>query len=310
MSRPYKFIHEEVVKETSERLPDWCRYPFTGAKEIRHTRFESAELLSQSLQRKPFYVELFEIKCLKPFQMSYEVNENKYFLFFLLEGNLDFRSTDGFYISYVRSEHFGISFNRSGTFIIQMPEGSHTAVCLSLDKSWLEFVSEDMPGLGQLLKATEKVSEPGLVFPYCRMTLRIKTWLKSIYTELRGGAGAVDGLLRLYVSRTLQVYVDLMRIQLQSIPYRARAYLEEHYRDTDLGIGEIAIHFEISDRALRASFRREFGIGLQEYRTQLRMRSALGMITSGIPVSDVYMEVGYNDESTFRYNYARFFSKK
>lgn len=310
MNRPYTFLYDEPVREIFERLPDWCRFPFTGAKEIRHIRFDYAELLSQRLEREPFHIELFEMKCRKPFQMSYEVNENKYFLFFLLEGNLDFRSTDGFYISHVRSDFFGISFNRSGTFSIQMPTGRNTAVCVSMDKVWLEFVSEDMPGLGHIIKAAEKASSPGLVFPYCRMNLRIKTWLKSIYTELRGGAGAVDGLLRLYVSRTLQVYVDLMRIQIQGIPYRARTYLDEHYKDTDLAIGDIAAHFEISDRALRATYRREFGIGLQEYRTQLRMRDALEMITRGIPVSDVYMEVGYNDESTFRYNYSRFFRKK
>lgn len=62
------------------------------------------------------------------------------------------------------------------------------------------------------------------------------------------------------------------------------------------GFAEIAC---ISPRTLLRLFTREVGMSFGNWRKQVRLMAAIEMLTRGIPVSQVSMELGYNSSSAF-----------
>lgn len=307
MDKPYEFLYDSPPVSIQQKLPASCLYPFAKAQQSLYTIFDSASLLSQRLNFRPFYVELVEVSNRLPFRMTYQITEKQHFLFFMLHGSIDFTDTEGLFISHAKERNYALTYNDTGLYRVKMSPGRHVALCISILPEWLSFVSKDLPVLKKYLLALNTATDPYAMLPYCRMDLHVLGWLKNIYAEISNGAGSMDGILRLYISRTLERYNVLAQQQLNSTPYQVKDYLDIHFYDAELNSQRIADYFDSTERTLRNHFKAAFNITIRDYYTSCRLRRALVLMkTQHLPVSDVYYQVGYNDESTFRYEMKKY----
>lgn len=87
-------------------------------------------------------------------------------------------------------------------------------------------------------------------------------------------------------------------ISMTEICYRAERYLEEHFSE-EISMEEMAKHFGISSSHLSRSFKKEVGVGMNEYLTAVRIRRATELLREGRRPSEVSDAVGFQDPKYF-----------
>ena len=85
-------------------------------------------------------------------------------------------------------------------------------------------------------------------------------------------------------------------------------YMLEHYRESDLTIGDVAARSFMSEVYFRRIFKEEFGISPQKYIVGLRLQYAMRLMSAGeYSLKDVAYSSGYSDykyfSSEFKKNY-------
>lgn len=78
-------------------------------------------------------------------------------------------------------------------------------------------------------------------------------------------------------------------------------YIDENYKDSSLSLKKISEIFDISESYFSYLFKAEVKQNFSEYLEQLRMEQAMILVKStNINISDLYLEVGYNNANSFR----------
>lgn len=78
-------------------------------------------------------------------------------------------------------------------------------------------------------------------------------------------------------------------------------YINENYNDSSLSLKKISEVFDISESYFSYLFKVEMKQNFSEYLEQLRMEQAMLLVkTTNINVSELYLEVGYNNANSFR----------
>lgn len=91
------------------------------------------------------------------------------------------------------------------------------------------------------------------------------------------------------------------------IAFDIRDYILENLTDEELGIEMLCRKFNLSKRVLRYQFSHNFGENILTFINNKRMILADGLMRNdNLTITDVYMRVGYKDESTFRYHFNRY----
>ncbi|MBO4395671.1 MAG: response regulator [Eubacterium sp.] len=81
---------------------------------------------------------------------------------------------------------------------------------------------------------------------------------------------------------------------------RVLRYVEEHYKDEDLSLNQVADHVGFSANHLSTVFHQEYGKSFVKYLTDFRMSKAKKLLReTGMRSSDVCYEVGYKDPHYF-----------
>lgn len=298
------------IRNALNSLPVWCRYPLSAANEATLYQFRRGSMLSQQLNMKPFLIDLVEHRTDVPFSFNFRITENRIFFYFMLHGKISLSVHKGEYITKVSANHFYISHNRPGVLTASGDQGEHVALIVSIDTDWIDHVSSDFDTLRKFVDDFQNLSQYYRVMPHCRMDKQVHQWLREIYTFSTVNRGALDGQLRLYISLALEHYHKLLKNREGMLIYRIKRYLDEHYTDPDLGYFKLSEIFYSTERTLRNQFKIEFHITIHEYYTQLRMQRANHLIDiEKKPIKDVFMEVGYKDESSFRYAYNKYLRK-
>jgi two-component system response regulator YesN len=132
-------------------------------------------------------------------------------------------------------------------------------------------------------------------FPYREITKKstieeTQQWMKQIY-------------------HTTMKYMRLHRqTKSTKITEAALKYIESHYHDPGLQLDMIAQHVHINSSYLRALFKKETGTTMNSYITQHRMQKAKELMSSGnIKLSEIALEIGYNDPAYFSKVFKRYF---
>lgn len=89
--------------------------------------------------------------------------------------------------------------------------------------------------------------------------------------------------------------------QEQSLVSTIEQYIKNNYRDPSLGLNKISDEFQISESYFSHMFKEKSGVNFSVYLEALRMREAARLIqNTNINLSELYIEVGYNNPATFR----------
>ena len=77
-------------------------------------------------------------------------------------------------------------------------------------------------------------------------------------------------------------------------------YIDEHYGEDSLSVSEISLVFKTNSSYLSSQFKKEFGIGLLDYITSVRISAAKKLlITTDLSNTEIGEQVGYANQRTF-----------
>ncbi|TWI20353.1 helix-turn-helix transcriptional regulator [Sphingobacterium siyangense] len=313
MEEAYTYLFQNKVKKTSNVLndiPDWIQYPLLVADEAVLYEFRRGRMLSQKLSLKPFQFDLIEYISDTAFSIKLKINRRQIFFYFLLAGNVTFRIHNGEQITQVKANNFYMSYNLPCTITANAGKGQHIGLVISIELAWIKQFADDFHILKRFIQEFEELPQFFKVLPHCRMDKKVHTWLQEIYSFTKGNKAAIDGLLRLYISLALEYYHTSLKDRERMRVYCVKKYLDENFTDQKLSCGNLAELFCFTERTLRNQFKCEFHVTIHGYYTKLRLEKAKYLIeTQKMLMKDVFYEVGYKDESSFRYAYTKFLKK-
>lgn len=107
-------------------------------------------------------------------------------------------------------------------------------------------------------------------------------------------------LARRIIHRALDYRDAVAHQQHRHLILHARAYIETHYADADLGLQTVAAEVCVSPSHFSAVFSRETGETFKECLTRVRLDHAREMLrTTALPILEVGQRCGYNDPHYF-----------
>lgn len=297
-------------EEISDKLPDWCKYPMPAAQSVTHYQFGKTDVLTQQFNQAPFYVDVLQIHTKQPFQFKFQVRENQLFLLFMLHGAFEFSTVDGQYITKARTNYFYLSHNGPGIFKARMDKGDHVAFVVSIEIDWAKRVCNELPNLNNLIQRIFDTPSLFNIMPRCRIDKQVRLWLKEVHSLSKNNIGILDGMLRMYMSLALEHYNKLLTGREGLLAYKVKKYLDDHYADPDIGYHSLSEVFYVTKRTLRNQFKQEFDVTIYDYYSGLRLQKAQYLIENKKEAAkDVYIKVGYRDESSFRHAYNKYTGK-
>lgn len=300
MKTPYTLVSSETLLSAGRQLPEETLVYLQAATETSHLLFKSSEVISQQLCHKSLSADLIQIHARDDLLMKLEMKKNRIFLFFALSGSVDFYNKNGFPISNLRQNSYYISYKKKDDYFFKCPPGDHLAFILSLSYRRFSKLARKYPFLLQNL--SPKTSDFSIL-PIVPVHTEMHRRLQDLYLKTDLCTEDLSG----FISITLATYHNQAAPRLLSLPYRLRDYLRKHYTSPDLSHQTLARHFQLNERKLQNDFKSEFGYTLSYYYKALRMHDAFQKIdVQKKLVSEVYYQVGYNNESPFRSSYHKY----
>lgn len=111
------------------------------------------------------------------------------------------------------------------------------------------------------------------------------------YPSLRQLEDAAEKLCAFFAGRTSQ------KQTIGSI----KAYIQKNYRDSSLCLSKLSDEFHLSESYLSYLFKESTGENFSMYLEHIRMEAALRLVReTSSPLSDLYLETGYNNANSFR----------
>lgn len=311
---PYYFIYGQepkYYKNVKGNLPTKCHYPLVNADSAELLGFEcGAEFLIQRLESHPFVVDLIQLDCDRPFSFELGIKKPRLFLYFMIEGAVDFYTEDRIRISYTGTKRFYVSYSKQGTYHVKPSASRNIALIITMKSTWVKKVCSKFPYLYEMVKRFDAGELSYEVLPQCLIDGTIRNYLEEVYTYSNENPGALNGTLRKCVSIILEHYDKLASEKEESIAYRARAHIDANYSGS-IGIETLASDLATTPKTLTKQFKHEFGFTPYAYLIHVRMLHARELMEQeGLKMSNVYWQVGYEDVKSFRIQYQKTFNGK
>ena len=81
---------------------------------------------------------------------------------------------------------------------------------------------------------------------------------------------------------------------------QVKHYIDEHYTDSNLSLGQISRHFNYNSRYLSAAFKKQLQLSIPQYITAVRLQNACAMLERGSScIKDVAIQCGFSDALYF-----------
>ena len=79
---------------------------------------------------------------------------------------------------------------------------------------------------------------------------------------------------------------------------RVEQYIKENYADPDLNISQVGQHFEMTPTYLSSQFKKETGVALLAYISNVRVEAAKQLLAQGLSVAKIAEQTGYRDSGS------------
>lgn len=300
MKIPYHFDFNGDIKhrETLSSLPEGCRHPMPAAKSRLYYLWNGTEILSQQLNRIPFFTEMVEVNLKQSTEIPFVVDGTQIFLFFMVSGEVTFQEADGKPIVVTRNNTIMISVYGSGRFTFKADAGKYVAYIVNIQQEWMEKKSDHYPKVWAQL--SENLGKPYFTLNQYRIERKVKRWLKKIYNYPKKDKGGLEGHLIKYIGYILNYYDTRIQAEDPNLADQLKAYIEENYCDPDLNVKMLREKFCQTEKTLGNHFKRKYSISVQEFYHSLRLNKAKLLLKEGHSFADVFSQVGFRDENSLR----------
>jgi|GEM_PF-4101840 len=313
IKEPYviKFVSKKQLRQTLvSKLPKWCFYQMANAQIIRHYRLLNGQVFSQSYTQSPFFINIIQARSQKQFRIKFGIESHQYLFFILLNGTLELKTTDRNSTKKINANTFNLIRSKKTIFEILMKKGCHSVLIISMKLDWANLVFKGLNAINQIIEIANNSETKFNILPNCRIDNQIFRYINDLFTLPNENFGIIDGLLRTTVTKLLLFYNNLLSKKENDLAQRIKNYLDINFANPEITCHIISKIFYVTERTLRNHFKREFDTTIYEYYTSLRLQKAKYLIESlKEPAINVYMKVGYKDESSFRYAYKKYTGK-
>lgn len=311
MKIPYSFTfpEKESKKMLIGKLPDWSTYRLFFAQEKWLYIWQSTYIISQQLSNPPFYIDLVEINTNDDVSIPFVVNSRQLLLYFMLDGSISFSTPEGMSSEMSKQHSFFIAIWDEGNYYLHVTKGKNTSLVICILPEWIAAISQNLPYLQKILKMFKYDEIPYKLMYQCKTDKQVMRWLDQIFRSTINNIGVLDGNLRKYISYILEFYDSKIGVDEDSLAHRVKVYIEAHYSEADLNVKFLADYFAVTERTLLNHFKRAYHTSVQIFYTHLRMRKALQLESEGFRIKDIYSNVGYLDERTFRTAFKKYKTK-
>ncbi len=312
MVDPYTFhFHSEVISTKTlgmDEFPAWGQFHLPYADK-RQLNFSDASLLRQSFASELFHAILLQLDTGSPFDFSYGLADNHFFLYFMLQGGVDFATEQGRPISRPRGNRFYVTHNAAGTYLARCDSGRHIALAVTLSPAWLADIDTTMcPHLEGTISRYLNGVEPYGVMPNCRMGKPVHEWLEALYGQYHEIPWVQGSQMMAFISYILAYYDRLAGYKLGTPAYKAMHHISSNFGDNRLSIPLLADTCHTIPKTLTRNFVNEFGQTPHQYLMEVRLWNARDIFQStDLQVKEVYPMVGYRDERSFRKEFVKLF---
>lgn len=314
MKKPYTLNFDSVFNQMDIREnvhPEWCEYPLAFASHKVQYILREFELFSQHLGHKPFFIDFVQLDVFEPVFIPFEISERQLFVYFTLKGSLLYLNEQQQPIIRTQNNNFLMSYYDKGKYHAYAEPGLYTAILVNVLPEWVESMYHNYPNLQKILNSFRSGDRSYDNMCQCTMDRRIHKWLYKIYSYSQSNIGALDGNIRKYLSYLLEYYDSVCEDDNTDLAYRIKVYIEERYCEPKINISFLSDHFFVTSRSLLNIFKRRYHRSVQNYIIELRMAHALQLMEqSGLLIKDVYYQVGYSDERTFRSALERYLKRQ
>lgn len=312
---PYFFIYGQKPKyriDVKGNLPENCQYPLLNADSADLIGFEGgAEILIQRLDSDPFVVDLIQLDLDKPFSFNYQVKKPRLFLYFMIEGIVDYYTADRIKISHAAAGRFYTTYNKQAKYKARFSATRNIVLVVTMKPGWAKKFFCSFPHLYEMIQRFQTGATTYEVLPHCFIDGTIRKYLVEVYSYSNENPGALNGTLRKYISLILERYNKLVGEKKESIAYKAKNSIDINFADANVSVESLASDLATTRKTLIKHFKYEFGITPYAYLIQVRVNFARVLIeTSGQKASDVYWRVGYDDVKSFRAQYRKTFGER
>ena len=160
-----------------------------------------------------------------------------------------------------------------------------------------------------LQRGALKVLLKGIVFKAASMNIALEISADTAADAIESSetlGGMLDILETYLLDMCREVRNDRNR-QGRQLFEQAKAYIDENYDREQFSLNEVAVHIAASPNYLCSVFKREYGSGMHEYLTQLRMQRARELlIHTDMSVGSVGMRAGYSNPYHFSMNFKKY----
>lgn len=304
MEVPYTLNIETKFKKwikNPDDLPSWTKYPLSFATKCHRYALTDYELISQQIKSSPFFIDLVQINVSEPAYIPFDISERRLYLYFMLDGTLLYMTQNRKPIIKTQTNSFLMSYYDTGRYYTYAEKGLHICLVVNILPEWIESMYHNYPNLQNILQRFKTENRTYDTMYQCRIDRTTQRWLYKIYSYSKANIGALDGNLRKYISYILEYYNNVWEDNKNDLGYAIKTYIQENYCESTLNVKFLAEYFYVTPRTLLNIFRRQYHMSVQEFITDLRIQHALiFMDQHGAVIKDIYIQVGYADERTFR----------
>lgn len=306
MERPYTFVfgkgygtHYDSVKQ----MPKRCNFPLAFATSGEYFEgVDGSTLMRQEFIYPPFFIDLVEVHVVNEEVLIFDIHEKQLFLFFMLVGSATYYDSKGRYITDVAQDHFLMSYWKADRYSASMDKGKHIALVVAIEPEWLETVGSEYQNIYRIVSEFKNGPHPYRTMYQAKIDRTVHRWLRKVYQSQKEDIGIFDGFLRMYMTTMLRHYDTVLERAEEELSLRVKSYLESHYHEPSLSVQSVAAHFHVTPRTLHNHFKKDYGISIRMFYNRLRVERALLLIQEeGLSLKDIYLLVGYADESSLRH---------
>ncbi|CAM4208102.1 AraC-type DNA-binding protein [Pedobacter westerhofensis] len=320
MDRPIKFLFGEPepnpVNVTGHR-PENAEYTLGYAEAELYTIPEGT-VLSQFYSNFLIFLELIQFDVTDELSGMFEVQYPAMFLFFDLNGHIQFSDQDDQLIYEATKGTYYATHNTAGTYKFKVPKGSHLVLCITPRLEWFRKGIDDYPKFRDFVNNIESGRGD---YSHLQRCIIDDTVLKTLRQLFALSAKSTKGLRSKVVTLTIRLF-DLYHEALdftthlkgktpQEKALEIRAYLDSNYTDPYIdNLTQLANRFEIPEWTLVRIFSKVVKSTVHAYIDELRMAFGWKLLQeSSLTIKEISHKIGYHYPPYFTRVFKKYFGK-
>lgn len=320
MEKPIKLLFGESkpnpVNVTEDR-PGNAEYTLSYGGAEQYTISEGT-VLSQFYSNFLVFHELIQIDLTDELSGCFEVQYPAMFLFFDLNGQIQFSDQDDQPIYEATKGTYYATYNSAGMYKFKVPTGRHLMHCIIPRMEWFRKGIDAYPKFLDFVNNIESGKGTYSHLPRCLMEDTVLKTLRQLFTL---SAKSTKGLRSKVVTLTIRLF-DLYHEALdfpahlkgktpQEKAIAIRTYLDAHYTDPYIdNLNQLANRFEIPEWTLVRIFSNVVKSTVHAYIDELRMKLGWKLLQeSSLTIKEISHKIGYQYPPYFTRVFKKYFGK-